>query len=428
MNTKKQLSIKNCLKIAAIGIGIIILIGFALAFGWIAGIVWLVFFRKRLNSDPEKQKRLTIIISALSIASFIFMLYSAITKPSLTSITISPDTASQELEIGKDYIINVEFKPNDAETPSFEYNIDGSCATFTHSNADSTKAILHTTSEGTALISISSGKIRSNTLEFTIVGKKEEEASNVSDPAPTNPEDNPDKAGDANEKEQESQTEEKPKPEPEEKPEEEPEKRPDTIDGDIKVSFSDSVPEDAKGLFRLARVDTNKEIQDYALEYYKSYFQSDEEIHGIINSALSTTNRLSIIPPSTLEIMVFDYVENEELSAKTLFGGTLIKQYWIDIKTGEISDISQESEPTEEDISGNLGSAAPEESTDTADPEPEAIQETPAPAEPAADMVWIDDTGKKYHSKSSCSNMSDPYQIPRADAEAMGRGACKKCY
>ena len=428
MNTKKQLSIKNCLKITAIGIGIIILIAFTLAFGWIAGIVWLVFFRKRLNSDPEKQKQLTIIISGLSIASFIFMLYSAITKPSLTSITISPDTASQELEIGKDYIINVEFKPNDAETPSFKYNIDGSCATFTHSNADSTKAILHTMSEGTALISVSSGKIRSNTLEFTIIDQKAEEASNVRDPISTNPEDDPDKAVDANEKGQEAPADEKTEPEPEEKPEEEPEKRPDTIDGDIKVSFSDSVAEDAKGTLRLARVDTNKEIQEYALEYYKSYFKSDKEIHGIINSALGTTNKLSFTLSSILDITVFDYVENEELSAKTLFGGNLIKQYWVDIKTGKISDTPEGFEPTEEDASGNLGSAAPEEGTDTTIPEPKAIQETPAPAEPAADMVWIDDTGKKYHSSSSCSNMSDPYQIPRADAEAMGRGACKKCY
>ncbi|MCI9645295.1 MAG: hypothetical protein HFH40_00520 [Lachnospiraceae bacterium] len=68
--------------------------------------------------------------------------------------------------------------------------------------------------------------------------------------------------------------------------------------------------------------------------------------------------------------------------------------------------------------------STPEESANA----PEATPETPIPAEPSADMVWIDDTGKKYHSKSSCSNMSDPYQITRQEAEAMGRGACKKCY
>ena len=68
--------------------------------------------------------------------------------------------------------------------------------------------------------------------------------------------------------------------------------------------------------------------------------------------------------------------------------------------------------------------STPEESEN----KPEATPEAPALAEPSADMVWIDDTGKKYHSKSSCSNRSDPYQVTRQEAEAMGRRACKKCY
>lgn len=281
------------------------------------------FFRKRLDNDPEKQKRMAIIISVLSVVSFIFMLYSTLTKPSLTSITISPDTTSQELEIGKNYIINVEFRPSNAETPVFEYNIDGSSATFARSNADSAKAILHTLSEGTALISISSGEIHSNTLEFTIVDKAAEENPSSSSAQSAASEDNSDNAGDAGRQEDEAQ--------PEEKTEPEAEKQTDTIDGDIMVSFSDSVPEDVTGIWRLARVNTKKEIQGYALEYYKSYFQSDEEIHGIINSALGTTNNLSIISPGTLYITVYDYVENEELSAKTLFSGNPIKQYQIDI-------------------------------------------------------------------------------------------------
>lgn len=63
----------------------------------------------------------------------------------------------------------------------------------------------------------------------------------------------------------------------------------------------------------------------------------------------------------------------------------------------------------------------------------EAPVQTEAPppsaiAPPQERMVWIDDTGKKYHSKSSCSNMSNPYQVSLSDAISRGRDACKKCY
>lgn len=43
-------------------------------------------------------------------------------------------------------------------------------------------------------------------------------------------------------------------------------------------------------------------------------------------------------------------------------------------------------------------------------------------------MVWIVDTGKKYHSNQNCSNMKSPYQISISDATARGYEACKKCY
>jgi len=74
--------------------------------------------------------------------------------------------------------------------------------------------------------------------------------------------------------------------------------------------------------------------------------------------------------------------------------------------------------------------------------EPPAIIQTPKPEpEPPvqtiteasnisynSDMVWIVDTGKKYHSNASCSNMKNPRQVSRDEAIAMGRDACKKCY
>lgn len=45
------------------------------------------------------------------------------------------------------------------------------------------------------------------------------------------------------------------------------------------------------------------------------------------------------------------------------------------------------------------------------------------------EMVWIPTHGgKKYHSKSSCSNMKDPEKVTLSEAKAEGFTACKKCY
>ena len=41
--------------------------------------------------------------------------------------------------------------------------------------------------------------------------------------------------------------------------------------------------------------------------------------------------------------------------------------------------------------------------------------------------VWISATGKKYHSRSSCSNMSSPQEVTVSEAEKRGYTPCKKC-
>lgn len=397
METKNQASKTGILKPVLLFFGIIILIGFAIAFGWIAGIIWLIFFRKKLDSNPKKQKYITIAVIVLSALSFIVFVYSAVTNSSLKSITISCDVNGQELEVGQDYIINIECSPKDAKLSNFVYNIDGSCATFGKFDTNDNKAVLHTTSEGKVLIYVSNGNIHSNTLEFNIADTNIEESSIV----------------DALPSDSSSEDIESPEPEPEPFPE--------IINDDIKVSFETSIHEDVTGNWRLARVATEKQIQTYALEYYNSYFQSDDEIHAIVNFTLNTTCKLTKISSDILDVVVYDYVDKEELDANILFSGSVLENYQINISTGDITQIPLESEQPEEN-DGNVDAVVPSAESDS-------DSQTIAPSsEPSVDMVWIDDTGKKYHSRSSCSNMSDPYQIPKSDAESMGRDACKKCY
>jgi competence protein ComEC len=55
---------------------------------------------------------------------------------------------------------------------------------------------------------------------------------------------------------------------------------------------------------------------------------------------------------------------------------------------------------------------------------------TTEPEQPTTNsvMVWIPNSGSKYHSKSSCSNMKNPTQVTLEEAERRGFTPCKKCY
>ena len=79
--------------------------------------------------------------------------------------------------------------------------------------------------------------------------------------------------------------------------------------------------------------------------------------------------------------------------------------------------------PAPEETTGAIVSEAP-----AATPTP-ALEATPAPT-PQETMVWIagSGNGKKYHSYSGCSNMSNPVEISLSDAQSRGYEPCKRCY
>lgn len=56
----------------------------------------------------------------------------------------------------------------------------------------------------------------------------------------------------------------------------------------------------------------------------------------------------------------------------------------------------------------------------------QTVEEVPGSTE----QVWVSATGSKYHNKPDCGNMNpdNARQMTRAEAEAMGLEACKKCY
>ena len=79
------------------------------------------------------------------------------------------------------------------------------------------------------------------------------------------------------------------------------------------------------------------------------------------------------------------------------------------------------------DVFGGIGnnSTLPTNPPTTA---PTAPAPEPTTTESTAVMVWIPNSGSKYHSKSSCSNMKNPSYVTIDVAIANGFTACKKCW
>ena len=101
-------------------------------------------------------------------------------------------------------------------------------------------------------------------------------------------------------------------------------------------AFMGKVKNDVTGNWRWAKVSTDLEPLDYAIYYYKTYFNSNNEIHAIINSYSNTTIRVRYLSGlDMLDIGILNHIENEENDAKVLFSGDLIEQYQINLTTGE---------------------------------------------------------------------------------------------
>ncbi len=105
------------------------------------------------------------------------------------------------------------------------------------------------------------------------------------------------------------------------------------------ISFHISdVRNDVTGNWRIALIAENIQMRDYAVDYYNEYFKDDKEIHAIVNFNYNTTTKLSVVGDS-IDVTVYEYVDKEEHDAKKLFSGKLLKEYFVNINTGEIEEI-----------------------------------------------------------------------------------------
>ena len=81
------------------------------------------------------------------------------------------------------------------------------------------------------------------------------------------------------------------------------------------------------------------DITEYALDYYNKYFESDKEIHAVVNFANKTTTQISF-SMGMLFVTVREYVDGEEHDAKLTFSGNVLQDFIVYTDNGDIEDIS----------------------------------------------------------------------------------------
>lgn len=192
---------------------------------------------------------------------------------------------------------------------------------------------------------------------------------------------------------------------------------------DIEFWFSDSVINDVTGRWRISSITSSKDITEYAVDYYNTLFNSDDEIHAITNFSLNTTTSISVLSKGMLDVAVHEYVSGEEHDANTLFSGTLLAEYFINTNTGEVENIL--GNRTDPDYSPN--SSEPDSSSESVQYTIPVEQEASASAN---DTVWLSTTGIKYHSINNCGQ-TDPdkaYQVSLEYAIREGYEKCEKCF
>ena len=104
------------------------------------------------------------------------------------------------------------------------------------------------------------------------------------------------------------------------------------------------VNDDVTGNWRMVTIYSSATPEQYAADYYKAYFETEEstEVHTIINLGLKTTTTIRRLAGNILDITVHEYVDGEETSAKTMGDGMVLEEYSLNTETGETENLLEE--------------------------------------------------------------------------------------
>lgn len=250
---------------------------------------------------------------------------------------------------------------------------------------------------------------------------------------------------------------------------------------EIELGYYNSVRNDVTNDWRLVLTEDEFDIYDYMKDYHEAFKDDAEKgvLHCLIYCGEEKEDRTSTcirLSDQSIDVTVHEYVSGEENDAKLMFTGEHIKERVLDVDTGSYYDYdtgesgtldetaSESDDPmvtytdvdtvkkvqetlnaagydcgTPDGIAGDKTKAQIEkyqtdnglEVTGTVTDElVESIGnlETETQEARQGEIVWISESGSRYHRKPSCSNMKTPKEIDKGEAERIGYTPCKRCY
>lgn len=106
------------------------------------------------------------------------------------------------------------------------------------------------------------------------------------------------------------------------------------------IEYYGEVQDDTTGNWRYAIYSSRDAQEDIALDYYRTFFNSDQEVHALINLAAGNTARITPLDNNTLDVTILEHVDGEEQNAATLFSGRILKKYWVYMDSGEHVEVA----------------------------------------------------------------------------------------
>lgn len=98
------------------------------------------------------------------------------------------------------------------------------------------------------------------------------------------------------------------------------------------------VHNDVTGNWRYITIAENTDFIEYALSYYNTYFEDDNEIHAIVNFTNKTTTKISVLG-NMLDVTIYEYVDGEEHDANLMYSGMVYSEYFVYLDNGDIEQI-----------------------------------------------------------------------------------------
>ncbi len=107
-----------------------------------------------------------------------------------------------------------------------------------------------------------------------------------------------------------------------------------TVNG-VSVAWFGAVRGDVTGNWYVCAIADSNPVDQYALDYYNAFFESDSEILGVWNATLNTMTKIAVVG-GELNATTHEYVKGEEHDADLMYSGMVLTDNFYDMTTGEL--------------------------------------------------------------------------------------------